>query len=157
MNQNRNLATKIFDHLVKKGAELGNASILLIELVLDKELTNDLKEGDVVLTQIMDRFDQEVYVEKTIKEVQPATVFFDDGSCNNREGIIKFHRALELKTYEYGHEGGVMIVQAFDVEQAREFILSKLTENEVEIDDIPDKDIIDITNKEPGVIASFDM
>jgi len=41
MTENRTLATKIFEHLehlMKKGAELGNVSITLIEEVLDKEL-----------------------------------------------------------------------------------------------------------------------
>jgi hypothetical protein len=101
---NRELATKIYEYLNKKGAGLGNASILLIEIALDAELK-------------------------------------DKG----------------LRIYEYGHEGGVAIVQAPNIEQAREFIKSKLTENDIEVDDIPDNKIIDITPKEPGVIAYFDM
>lgn len=104
MSQNRELATKIFNHLVEKGAELGNVSIVLIESVLNKEL-----------------------------------------------------KAPDLKLYEYGFEGGVMIVQAADIEQAREHILNKLAENEIEADDIPDSKIIDVTPEEPGVVAYFDM
>lgn len=35
---NRALATKIFERLILKGAKLGNASIIIIESVLDEEV-----------------------------------------------------------------------------------------------------------------------
>lgn len=102
MSQNRELATKIFNHLVSNGAELGNASVLLIESVLDKEPTS------------------------------------------------------EIKTYEYGYEGGYAIVQARDLEQAQQLIVEKLEENDVD-DPVPIDKIIDITKPGTGIIAYFDL
>lgn len=102
MNQNRDLAIKIFEHLVSKGAELGDVSVTLIESVLNKELSS------------------------------------------------------EIKTYEYGHEGGVVIVQARDLEQAQQLIAEKLEENDTE-GLVPIDKIIDITKPGTGVIAYFDL
>lgn len=99
MGQNRELATKIFDHLVEKGAGIGNVSIMLIESVLDKESLKQYEyTGQDVIIVVQAHNDKQAY-QFFRDKLQEEDLEYDDHDIgvdqfmnitSNEPGVITF-------------------------------------------------------------------